>query len=158
MERHRRPRRVLVVEDNPGDAMFICEVLTEQGLAASVEVARDGREALAVLHRLEAEGVAPDLITLDLNLSFVGGLEVLAAIRDSQLLGMCPVVVLSTSDAPGDVTAAYRGHANGYLTKPATARAFTEAIEQLGRYWLQCSQLPPPVAGGVRAPTGQVRT
>lgn len=143
----RKGRHVLVVEDNPGDLLIITEVLLDHDLVDTVEVARDGQEALDVLKRMEAENRPPDLITLDLNLPYLGGLDLLGHIRRSPVLGLVPVVVLSTSDAPRDVTAAYQERANSYVVKGTTMAGFSGAIADLGRYWLQVVHLAPPLVG-----------
>lgn len=147
----RRGRHVLVIEDNPGDLLIITEVLLDHDLVDTVEVARDGQEALDILTRMEADNAPPDLITLDLNLPYLGGLDLLGHIRRSPVLGLVPVVILSTSDAPSDVTAAYQGHANSYIVKGTSMAGFSGAIADLGRYWLQVVHLAPPLVGPASA-------
>ena len=69
------PADVLVADDEPVNAMLLRTML--EGLGCRVEIAEDGREAL---RRWEAE--APDLLMLDLQMPAMGGLEVMARIRE----------------------------------------------------------------------------
>ncbi len=132
-------RRVLVVEDNPGDVLFITEVLDPM---AQVQVASDGRSAMEAMDELEAHGEPPALITLDLNLPYCGGLELLDRIRSSEVLGSVPVVVLSTSNAPEDIVASYAHQANSYIPKGDTMEDFLRLLGAMGRYWLQVVEVP----------------
>lgn len=135
-------RHVLVVEDNPGDVLFISEVLDPM---AQIQVARDGQAAMDALDELEARGEPPALITLDLNLPYYGGLELLDRIRSSEVLGSVPVVVMSTSDAPEDIGSAYARRANSYIPKGTTLEDFTRLLRSLGRYWLEVAEVPAPI-------------
>lgn len=111
---------ILLVEDNPADARLAREALGASSVSANINVTRDGMEALALLRRATpyAHAPRPDVILLDLNLPRKNGREVLGEIKADAMLRCIPVVVLTTSNAPQDIQAAYAGHANAYLTKP----------------------------------------
>jgi len=64
------PIRVLIVEDSAVQSLLLRRVLEAQGDLLVVGVARDGREAL----RLAAE-LAPDLVTMDVQMPLMDGLE-----------------------------------------------------------------------------------
>ena len=139
-----RTLRVLHVEDNAGDVRLIAEALRESGIAFDVFVVSDGSQAMEFLRR-EAQFTGaqrPDLILLDLNLPKKGGREVLAEIKRDPALKTIPVVVLSTSSAPLDVTEAYELHANCYVTKPIDLQELFETIGAIGKFWLQLAKLP----------------
>ena len=57
-----------------------------------------------------------------------------------------PVVILASSDEERDIINGYKFGANGYVSKPAEFNDFTEALKQLGLYWLKLNR--PPVAMG----------
>ena len=57
-----------------------------------------------------------------------------------------PVVILASSDEERDIINGYKFGANGDLSKPAEFNDFTEALKQLGLYWLKLNR--PPVAMG----------
>jgi CheY-like chemotaxis protein len=74
------------------------------------------------------------------------GLEVLREIKDAPDLCDIPCVVLTTSQAEGDMVKAYRLHANSYLVKPGEYDRFVKLIADVERYWLQ--QNIQPASGG----------
>ncbi len=140
-----RPADILLVEDNPGDVVLMREALREAKMHNTLHVAPDGQEALAFLRREGAYAAAPrpDLILLDLNLPRLNGHEVLAAIKDDPALRRIPVVMLTTSDAPSDVRAAYDRHVNSYITKPVDLEQFFAVVKGLDGYWLSLVRLSP---------------
>ncbi len=133
-----RPFRILIVEDNPGDADLIREIMTESEQKTEITGALDGVAALRHLR----EGPRPDLILLDLNIPKKSGLEVLAELKGSETLKAIPVVVLTSSEAERDLAEAYRLHANCYLTKPVDLEEFLLVIRAIERFWLGFVKLP----------------
>jgi chemotaxis family two-component system response regulator Rcp1 len=134
-------RRILLVEDNPGDAQLVKMALAETLPSARVSVAGDGEAALARLHE---EGDPPDLVLLDLNLPRLSGHEVLAAVRASEDVAVrrVPVVVLSSSGTAADVERSYELGASSHVAKPADLDALFAVIETLVRYWFATVTLP----------------
>ena len=132
---------VLLVEDNPHHAEMIARLFMNCRIAHSVQHVSDGEAALDYLYRRGAYAddllyPRPQLVLLDLRLPKIDGLEVLKQIKASENLRSLPVVVLSSSEADGDIAAAYRQHANSYLVKPIDYEEFASMIETLGLYWL----------------------
>jgi chemotaxis family two-component system response regulator Rcp1 len=133
-----RPFRILLVEDNPGDADLIQEILMESANRKEITVAVDGFEALRNLR----EGPNPDLILLDLNLPKKSGREVLEEIKSTEALQRIPVVVLTSSEAEDDLSDAYRLHANCYLAKPVDLEEFMNVVRAIEQFWLGFVKLP----------------
>jgi CheY-like chemotaxis protein len=136
--------RLLLIEDNAGDIRLIREALRAGGQAIELSVARDGVEALSVLHRtgVHADAPRPDLILLDLNLPRKSGREVLREVKADAELGEIPVIVLTTSAAAEDVAFSYRTHASSYIVKPVNLDRFFEVIGFIGAYWSRIACLP----------------
>lgn len=103
-------RLVLVVDDDPAVRSMIREALLTEGL--EVEVASDGREAIAraLRHR-------PDLVVLDLTLPFLDGEEVAQRLCAVYGAGSVPILVISATDW-GLAEKARRAGAFAYLHKP----------------------------------------
>jgi CheY-like chemotaxis protein len=137
-------QRILLVEDNPGDAQLVRMAFAEALPSARLSVASDGEAALA---RLREEG-PPDLLLLDLNLPRLSGHEVLESVRADAGLRRLPVVVLSSSQAESDVTRSYELGANSHVAKPGDLDALFALAETLARYWFGAVTLP----GGTAAP------
>ena len=126
---------ILIVDDNPHIASLLRHALLDEGY--HITVAHDGLEALA-----QVAACRPDLILLDLNLPRKDGREVLAEIKADEQLRMIPVVVLTTSAAPDDVTRAYGSHANCYITKPVDLDQFLKVAQSIENFWLSLVRLP----------------
>ncbi len=140
-----REHEVLLVEDNPADARLTLEGFREGGLPARLRVVGDGTEAMAVLRREGGHGDAarPSLVLLDLNLPGADGFEILGRLKADPVLQSIPVVVLTSSEAPGDVQRAYSLRANCYVTKPDDLPQFLSVIQSIGEFWLAVVRLPP---------------
>jgi DNA-binding response OmpR family regulator len=138
------PIRVLLVEDNPGDAELTRDTLTQSKLFIQIAVALDGEDALDyLLARGDYSGVAlPDLIVLDLNLPKLGGREVLAEMKKHDQLRSIPVVVLTSSDAEKDVVMSYKLGASCYVTKPVGLAAFQAIVKSIENFWFTVVKLP----------------
>jgi len=78
----------------------------------------------------------PQLILLDLKLPKVNGLEVLERIRTDERTRLVPVVLLTSSREEQDLIEGYSLGANSYIRKPVDFVQFTEAIRNVGMYWL----------------------
>ena len=140
-----RPVEILLVEDNVLDATLTVEALDGGKVPPNITVVEDGEQALAVLRRLGqyANAVSPDIILLDLGLPKKNGQQVLAEIKADRQLRHIPVVILTTSDAAGDILQAYDLHANCYLTKPTDPDQFTALVQSIEEFWLSTVRLPP---------------
>ncbi|WP_329113822.1 response regulator [Streptomyces sp. NBC_01465] len=135
------PYDLLLVEDDPADVMLIRGALAERGAARNLTQVEDGIAALEYLR--DPAHAQPDLIVLDLNMPRMNGRELLAILKDDADLRAIPVVVLTTSAAPDDVTDAYRRHANAYVTKPVNLEDFEEAVRSIDAFYFDtAAKLP----------------
>ena len=132
---------IALVEDNADDEALTMRALKKHGIANDIVVLRDGVEALAFL--LAPDKPLPQLVLLDLNLPRVNGLEVLQKLRAESRTELLPVVILTSSNEERDLVNGYRLGANSYARKPMVFVQFSEAVHQLGLYWLVLNQTPP---------------
>ncbi|MFN2301741.1 MAG: response regulator [Gammaproteobacteria bacterium] len=138
---------LLLVEDNPSDEELTLRALRKHNIVNEVVVARDGVEALEYLFgegKYAGRDVTetPALVLLDLKLPRVSGLEVLQRIRSDERTKTLPVVVLTSSSQDEDILSSYRLGANSYVRKPVRFSDFSEAVRQLGVYWLLLNESP----------------
>ncbi len=138
---------ILLVEDNPNDVELTLHALKKNNIANHIEVVRDGAEALDFLFGKGAFAgrdmeSGPKVVLLDLKLPKVDGLEVLRQIRSDPRTRAIPVVVLTSSREERDITDSYNLGVNSYVAKPVDFEQFTEAVRQLGLYWLLLNQPP----------------
>ena len=129
--------RILIVEDNRGDALLVREALKESNLRFELTHIPDGEKAFDYLRRrgehLNAE--PPHLVLLDLNLPKRDGWEVLDEIRGSRDLEGTPVVILSSSGNPADRERAARTPNSIYIRKPSTLDEFLGVGKQIEKFW-----------------------
>ena len=140
----RTPVDVLLVEDDPGDILMTREAFELYKIHNTLHVVTDGEQALQFVRRAGpfADAPRPGLILLDVNLPRVGGLEVLAELKQDPELVVIPVVMLTTSQAEEDILRSYKLHANAYVSKPVDFEHFIEAIRQIDDFFLTLVQLP----------------
>ncbi|WP_420795568.1 response regulator [Fortiea contorta] len=139
------PIQVLLVEDNPGDALLTRIALEDSKISIHLNVVEDGVEAMAFLRKQDkyTQAAHPDIVLLDLNLPKKDGREVLAEIKADQNLKRIPVVVLTTSQAEEDVLKAYDLSANCYITKPVDFDQFVKIVRSIENFWFAIVKLPP---------------
>lgn len=139
--------RILLAEDSAQDAELTLNALAEHDLANSVEVARDGAEALDYLYRrgkhAERDTGNPMLMLLDLKMPKVDGLEVLRAVKADPRLRAMPVVILTSSREEQDVVRSYELGVNAYVVKPVEFDKFLRAVRDLGMFWMLLNEAPP---------------
>jgi two-component system, response regulator len=141
-------RIILLVEDNPDDVELTRRALKKNNILNEVVVAGDGEEALDYLfargkHNDRDVNELPTVVLLDLKLPKVGGIETLKEIRANPVTKFLPVVILTSSKEERDLLDGYKNGANSYIRKPVDFKQFTEAVGQLGMYWLLLNEIPP---------------
>jgi CheY-like chemotaxis protein len=139
------PTRVLLVEDNPDD-LELAQLAFKRGrFANTVDVARDGSEALDHLfcegrHAGRDPSDEPRLVLLDIKLPKVDGIDVLRSIKGDPRTRHIPVVMLTSSAEDRDLHACYELGANSYIVKPVDMEQFLSAVQNIGLYWLMLNQ------------------
>jgi CheY-like chemotaxis protein len=141
-------KSILLVEDNPDDEALAIRALKRHHIGNEIIIAHDGVEALDYLfgtglYAGRDTNTKPSVILLDLKLPRLNGLEVLRRLRSDERTRLLPVVVLTTSSEEQDMINSYSFGCNSYIRKPVDFIQFSEAIRQLGMYWLLMNEIPP---------------
>jgi CheY-like chemotaxis protein len=138
---------ILLVEDSEDDIELTRRALNKNNLTNPLTVARDGQEALDYLlgDGTTTPAEPPAMVLLDLQLPRVGGLEVLRRLRANSRTRLLPIIILTSSKEDRDLLEGYTYGANSYIRKPVDFAQFTEAVRQLGLYWLILNEAPPHV-------------
>ena len=117
--------RVLVIDDDPGVRDYMEALVSRQGY--QVFAVADGEQALGTVDKTQ-----PDLITLDVVLPGMDGLETLRRLK--QRLPEVPVVMLSGHGQARNIVEAMRLGASDFLRKPFEVEelelAFQKALEK----------------------------
>lgn len=141
---------ILLVEDNADDEVLTLRALRKNNIRNEVVVARDGAEALDYLfgtgaYKQRDTIPLPQVVLLDLKLPKIDGLEVLERIRANKRTKLLPIVILTSSNEEQDRLRGYDLGANSYVRKPVDFTQFTEAVRNLGLYWLLLNEGPPAI-------------
>ena len=136
--------RILLVEDNGGDARLVVEALKECDVPTTVTIVNDGLQVMAYLQHEEPyqQAVHPDVILLDLNLPRKDGREVLQEIKTDPALKTIPVIILTSSEADEDVLSTYANGASCYVVKPMALTEYFGVIRDLVAFWGTRVRLP----------------
>src|SRR6266508_55039 len=138
---------ILLAEDDPNDVLLIERAFQRTHVANSLQVVRDGEEALAYLSGQgpfadRERHPLPVLLLMDLKMPRKSGLEVLEWVRQQPGLKRLPITVLSSSNQSPDINRAYELGANSYLVKPAGFDSLLDLVKNLDLYWLILNEKP----------------
>jgi len=138
------PIEILLAEDNEDDTVLLLEAFEGADNLVLACVVEDGVEAMAYLRREGeySEKPLPHLLLLDINMPRKNGFEVLHEIKADVQLRALPIVILTTSTSPEDVTRSYAGGACSFISKPSSPGDMAELAEHFSTYWRTSAQLP----------------
>jgi len=115
---------VLVVDDDVACRDAFTFILEDLG--ATVLVASDGIEALAVLRQ-----GAPDLVLSDIMMPRLDGYALMRQVREDPALSTLPMIAVSASFAAADQPSAEHPAMDGTLSKPFDYRDLDRALQQV---------------------------
>ena len=128
-------RKILLVDDDADDRKYFSEALKEIEPSAECITAKDGKEALDMLH--DEQQTLPDFIFLDLRMPRINGRLTLKEIKNTERLKHIPIIVYTTSQ---DVTEAEEMQKQGvvkFITKPTNTEeiyyVISQALEENGK-------------------------
>ena len=146
---HKIPITILICDDDEDDRLLTQQALEQAHVSNALKFVEDGEQLLDYLYqRGEYAGETgkaprPGLILLDLNMPKMDGREALKVIKEDPSLRDIPIVVLSTSRFDQDIVRSYQLGVNSFISKPVTFSGLVEAMNVLGRYWMEIVELPP---------------
>lgn len=126
----------MIIDDDEVSVMAIKRAMNQLNLANPILVAQNGLDALEILYKAigEDKTLPPFIITLDLSMPKMGGLEFLDKIRNDPIFNKLVIFVLTTSDAPTDIASAYNKNIAGYIVKENPTESFRDALKLLHDY------------------------
>jgi CheY-like chemotaxis protein len=145
---------IMLVEDTASDAELTMVAFSRSHLANKIFVAGDGVEALDYMFCRgkfsdRQSDATPKLILLDLKLPKISGLDVLKQLKGDARTRSTPIVALTSSNDHRDIADCYALGVNSYIVKPVNFQKFSDAVRQLGLYWLLLNKPPPKTPGYV---------
>lgn len=127
------PIRVMLVEDSPTVRALLCEIIARDPRLEVCAAANSGEEALRLLER-----ISPDIVSLDIQLPGMNGLEVAERIMSGR---PTPIVVIAASDTTGEQALSVQALAAGALSVVEKPRGATSAKAYDGLAAKICTQL-----------------
>lgn len=126
----------MIVDDDEISVMAIKRSMKTLNIVNPIVVCKDGIDALDVLRNSidEYNNLPPFIISLDLSMPRMGGLEFLEQIRGDEVFKKLIIFVLTSSDAPDDVASAYEKNIAGYIVKENPTETFRDALAMLKDY------------------------
>jgi len=136
---------ILIIDDNESDTMLMEEAIKSTAIANSVHIVHDASSAINFLNQKTpyTDAPRPDLILLDLQMPNFDGHEFLRVAKSDPQLLQIPIIVLTTSDDPKDISESYLLHANCCIQKPVNFMKFKKVISIINDFWLGIAVLPP---------------
>jgi two-component system chemotaxis response regulator CheY len=115
---------ILIVDDFAAIRKILQRMLRQTGIViAEIYEAGDGEEALELLKTR-----AVSLVLADINMPKMGGLQLLAALKNSPELRHIPVVMITTEGGETQVAEAVKLGAAGYVRKPFASDQINEKL------------------------------
>ena len=127
------PPSVLMIDDSPADCRLVQEMFAESTSNIEFHAVPDGPTAFDFLSRkppYQKERI-PDIIVVDLNLPVLGGKKILNLVKTHEAWKSIPVVVLSASSDPLDISECTELGAERYFVKPASVDDYLRVIKEI---------------------------
>jgi CheY-like chemotaxis protein len=147
---------IVLADDDEMHLIVAQRAIARLMLRAEVIPVSSGSEALRVLGIEPAGGIPAKriaVVMLDIELPDLKGWQVLERIRQSPALRSVPVVLVTSSDRPEDVSRAYELGANSYLVKRHEPGRPGDYLARAARYWVELNQASQPAAETLGPPT-----
>ncbi len=137
-------KSILVVEDDPLELELTLAGLGAFCAGIDIASASDGAEAIEYLFARAEEGASlaeTTLVIMDINMPRLDGISAVKALRNDQRTALMPIIMLSNSDDPRDVKAAYEAGANAFVRKPGLGVSSTELFGNMVPFWTRFNQV-----------------
>lgn len=119
-----KPLEILIVDDSVSVRMVISRLMQRQGWGT--QTAKDGVEAVEILHQYE-----PDLIVLDIEMPRMNGYEFMRSFRSRDKFAQTPVIMLTSRSARKHRDRADNLGVNAFLVKPYEDSFFIDLVKKL---------------------------
>lgn len=128
---------ILLVEDDDIDAMMMKRSISR--LRPDIDIVRaiNGQDAIAILETLR-----PRIIIMDIRMPLMDGRETLAHLKGLEEFRQIPIVMMTTSDNPDDISFCYQHNANAYMAKGIDSNTIKTDITNLLNFWFETARVP----------------
>lgn len=123
---------ILIIDDDYVTQLAMTNMLSQYG---NCETAEDGEEAIAAFRQALSAGQPYDLITIDIDMPGLNGIEVLDFLINQEKKSRLPhakKIMVSAKGSPKNVVAATRSHCDAFLVKPVRKHVILKKLIELG--------------------------
>ncbi len=136
---------ILIAEDDDGHALLIQKNLKRANISNEILHFKDGEEILNYVFNENGDIILDIkysyLFLLDIRMPRLDGIEVLKKIKGNKILQKMPVIMITTTDDPREISLCHEYGCNNYITKPINYDKFSATIQHLGLF-LQITEIP----------------
>ncbi len=125
----------MIVEDDPDDQFILKKIFSSLLPQAVIFIIDNGHDCIEYLETHLHE--LPELISMDLNMPLMNGLETTAHIKKDLRLNHIPIVILSTSDRETDMNAAKQRGADDYYVKNINYDTLKDTLKSISDKWVK---------------------
>ena len=140
---------ILSADDDDDDQLMLISAFREVGLDGPIKTIANGEELMNYLLKQgkyeDSKNETPHLILLDLNMPKKDGRFVLQELKKNQKLNKIPLIVLSTSFNPEDISISYELGANSFISKPSSYTELMKIAKVIKEYWVDAVLIPKTV-------------
>ncbi len=126
----RHLKKLLVIDDHEADLRVVARSFASAAPGIEIETLKGSEKAIERIVSGDS-----DIVLMDINMPGLNGLEVLQSARKSTLGTLPIVIMLSTSENPSDLRAAYGNGASAYVVKPDTMAGFENLARSIQGFW-----------------------
>lgn len=138
------PLQILLVEDNPADALLFSKAAESSREEISLHCINNSETVMDYIRHAESKHgkPTPDLVILDLSLPKITGLQLLKQIKQDSSTQELPVLILTNSISKKEMQEAYRLGASGFIQKSIDVDEYKSSISTMINYWSKVVALP----------------
>ena len=139
---------IILVDDDPAHSALVKRNLIKCGLSNDIILLSSAQQLLDFIFiKGEYEKtLLPHkiLILLDINMPGINGTDALKILKEHHETRHIPIIMLTTSDDPIEISVCFHLGCNAYFVKPIEHHQFVEKIQELGHF-LAVTQIPDSV-------------
>ena len=134
----KRDVRILIAEDDDGHYSLVEKNLRRAGICNPISRFADGSQALEFFFSDDPSAAknaeTAYLLLLDIRMPRVDGVEVLKRLREDESWNKMPIIMLTTTDDPREISRCSELGCSVYIVKPVEYEAFVEAVRKVGLF------------------------
>lgn len=129
---------IIFAEDNPQDLQLFKYALSQVEKPIQLIHYENGRECLASISDIYPPSIA--CILVDLNMPYINGFELIAALRQKPDFEHTPIIVFTSTNSNEERLKSFQVGANAYVAKPTELEELVEIVDHIVRFWVYTNQ------------------